>query len=439
MEWLKNIASKAGSNLDYGMVLSEKWLNFMLPQEGFSFGDLWQIGLLLAAVFACAHWFSRKYDSEAKASPLQWLRQNTSFLALWAGVTLVYVVLKPGLGIAVPVFQFFAFLGSIWIIIGLVSSLIRDRFCADSIAGMLYLATAFLTLSQLDIGIRFLKEINFKVGNLEISAWGVMTGIVAFIFTLWISLALARIIETQIQQVPRISASLKVLIVKIVRILFISVASLVALQSMGINLSALTVLSGAIGLGLGFGLQKVVSNFVSGIILLTDNSIKPGDVIEIDGTYGWINNLRARYASVITRDGTEHLIPNEDLITQRVINWSFTSKLVRIRVPIGVAYGADPHQCIQLIKEAASSIDRVLKNPEPACLLKGFGDSSVDLELRFWLADPSNGVANVKSEVLLKVWDTFKAHKIEIPYPQRDLHIRSSEVSSVTFAQPDPE
>ena len=164
-------------------------------------------------------------------------------------------------------------------------------------------------------------------------------------------------------------------------------------------------------------------------MLLIDNSVKPGDVIEIDGTYGWINNLRARYASVITRDGTEHLIPNEDLITQRVINWSFTNKLVRMKVPIGVSYNADPHQCIQLVIAAAQSVERVLNDPAPICHVLGFGDSAVDLELRFWISDPSNGVTNVKSAVLLNVWDAFKDNQIEIPYPQRDLHIRSSEVA----------
>ena len=188
-------------------------------------------------------------------------------------------------------------------------------------------------------------------------------------------------------------------------------------------------LGGAIGLGLGFGLQKVVSNFISGILLLVDNSIKPGDVIEIDGTYGWINNLRARYASVITRDGTEHLIPNEDLITQRVINWTFTNNLVRMKVPIGVSYDSDPHQCLELVIAAAQSVDRVLLEPTPVCHVLGFGDSSIDLELRFWISDPTNGVANVKSQVLLNIWDTFKENNIEIPYPQSDLHIRSSDIA----------
>ncbi|WPJ96563.1 mechanosensitive ion channel [Coraliomargarita algicola] len=302
-----------------------------------------------------------------------------------------------------------------------------------------YLITAIYAMAQLDGLSENLQDFHIEMGTLSVSAWGIVTGLIAFGITMWISLGLTRLLETRIQTVPRLSASLRVLIVKMIRILFIFIATMIALSSMGVNLSSLTVLGGAVGLGLGFGLQKVVSNFVSGIILLLDNSIKPGDVIEIEGTYGWINNLRARYASVITRDGTEHLIPNEDLITQRVINWSFTDELVRMRVPVGVSYNADPHECIALMLEAAKGHERVLEDPKPVCLLKEFGDSSLNLELRFWLSDPANGVGSVKSQVLLKIWDLFKENNIEIPFPQRDLHIRSSDVDLVPRNAPNPD
>ena len=308
----------------------------------------------------------------------------------------------------------------------MATSLLKERFWAQSVAAVAYLITGLFGLNLVDDSIQLLDGMQFNLGSLEISAWKILAGIIAFALTLWIGMAIARIAETQIQLIPRLSATLKVLIAKIVRIVLITVAVITAIGSIGIDLSAFAFLGGAIGIGLGFGLQKVVSNFVSGIILLLDNSIKPGDVIEIEGTYGWINNLRARYASVITRDGTEHLIPNEDLITQRVINWSFTDNLVRVRVKVGVSYGSDPHQCIKLILEAANSVERILKDPAPRCLLDGFGDSSIDLELRIWISDPSNGVGGVRSEVLLKIWDIFKANNIEIPFPQRDVHIRSS-------------
>jgi small-conductance mechanosensitive channel len=160
-------------------------------------------------------------------------------------------------------------------------------------------------------------------------------------------------------------------------------------------------------------------------MLLLDKSVKPGDVISVGESYGWVSSLGARYVSVVTRDGTEYLIPNEDLITHQVVNWSHTSSHVRLKIPIGISYNADVHKARALCLEAAAETPRVLKEPSPVCLLLGFGDSSVELELRIWIQDPKNGVHNVKSDVLLLVWDKFHAHGVEIPFPQRDLHLKT--------------
>ena len=156
-----------------------------------------------------------------------------------------------------------------------------------------------------------------------------------------------------------------------------------------------------------------------------DRSVKPGDVIAIGETYGWINALSARYVSVITRDGIEHLIPNEELISQRVENWSFSNRLVRIRMPIGVSYDTDVNKAIEVAIEAASAVDRVLADPAPACHMVGFGDNAIDMELRIWINDPRNGLTNVKGAVFLGVWEKFAENGIGLPFPQRDLHIKS--------------
>ncbi|MFW6217634.1 MAG: mechanosensitive ion channel family protein, partial [Verrucomicrobiota bacterium] len=314
--------------------------------------------------------------------------------------------------VSLDVLRFFVCLGGAWILIGLVTSLLREKFWAESVAFVAYLLTGFFGLALAEESVRLLDQLRLTVGDFSVSAWEILAGILAFAFTLWISVAISRIIEGRVRKISRLTPSLKVLVSKVLRIIIVVIALIVAMSSMGVDL---------------------------GIFLLLDNSIKPGDVIEIEGTYGWINNLRARYASVITRDGTEHLIPNEDLITERVINWSFTDNLVRQKVPIGVSYKEDPHRCIEIVLEATRSIDRVLSNPGPVCQLTGFGDSSLDLELRFWISDPARGVSNVKSDVLLKVWDAFKENNIEIPYPQRDLHIRTPETITVNKADPDPD
>lgn len=415
------------------------WGDLLLPTGRFVLQDVWQL-LLLGAVVLAVGRLVKPGESALleKTSPRLWLRRNLGFLAVWIVLICTTWTLEK-LGWSHSFFRFFSFLGALWIIIGLLSSLLRERFWARSLALVLFIITGFHAIAYAEGSIEAIQRIEFTVGTLTFSAWGVAAGLLAFAITLWISLGIAHVIEKQVESQRRLSPSLKVLITKVIRILLLIVAATIALSSMGVNLASLTVLGGAIGLGLGFGLQKVVSNFVSGVLLLLDKSIKPGDVIEIDGTYGWINNLRARYASVITRDGTEHLIPNEDLITQRVINWSFTDELVRIRLPVGVSYKADPHECIRLVLEAAKSHERVLKDPAPNCLLTEFGDSSVNLELRFWLGDPSNGIGNVKSRLLLAIWDTFKEHNIEIPFPQRDFHLRSSDVDFVQRKNPNPE
>jgi small-conductance mechanosensitive channel len=423
------------------MEFMQNWGDLLSPKGGFTSDELWQVLVVLVLLLVGSHYYGKKYK-ELKTevfNPKFWVKKNSGFIAQWISVTVIYATLSLTTDVEVSVFRFFTYLGGAWGIIGLTTSLLKERFWAQSVAAVCYLMTGLFGLALVESSINLLDELQFTVGHLTVSAWTILAGMIAFALTLWISLAVARIAETQIQLIPRMSPSLKVLIAKIIRILLITIAGITAIGSIGIDLSAFAFLGGAIGIGLGFGLQKVVSNFVSGIILLMDNSIKPGDVIQIEGTYGWINNLRARYASVITRDGTEHLIPNEDLITQRVINWSFTDNLVRIRAAVGVSYKSDPHQCMQLVLDAAKSVPRVLASPEPTCPLIGFGDSSIDFELRFWIADPSNGVANVKSAVLLKIWDSFKEHNIEIPFPQRDLHIISSEALTVPRDNPDPE
>ncbi len=239
-------------------------------------------------------------------------------------------------------------------------------------------------------------------------------------FTSW----LIRTSESRVTRMEKVSPALQVLTIKVLKVLIAAGAIMFAISSVGVDLSAFAVLGGAIGLGLGFGFQKVVSNLISGVILLGDKSIKPGDVIEVDNTYGWINTLGARYTSVITRDGTEHLIPNEMMITEKVVNWSFSDQKVRVRIPFGVSYTSDIHKAMELALQAAGEDVRILKDPVPAARLTGFGDNSVDFEMRGWIVDPTDGLGNIRSSFYLRIWDLFKENGIEFPYPQRDVHLK---------------
>ena len=194
---------------------------------------------------------------------------------------------------------------------------------------------------------------------------------------------------------------------------------------MQIDLTAFAVFGGALGLAVGFGLQKTVGNLIAGIILLMDRSIKPGDVIVVGDSFGWVNKIGVRAVSVITRDGKEHLIPNENLMTQEVENWSYSNRNVRIRIPVGVSYDCDLKLAQELMMKAASESPRVLKDPKPSVWLDAYGDSSVDHLILAWIGDPEGGVGSVRSDVLNRLWWLFKEHGIEIPFPQRDVHVRS--------------
>jgi small-conductance mechanosensitive channel len=312
----------------------------------------------------------------------------------------------------------------VWMIIPRICAFLREAYWIRAGELALFLLSAIILLPELRMGFAFLDTIRVEAGELRISVAGILQGVVILTFALYVGLGLARLLEERLEQVNGLSPSLRVLIGKIARVLLLVVAGVMAVDAVGIDVTVLKFLGGGLGLGLGFGLQKVVSNLISGFILLADRSIKPGDVIEVDGSYGWINNLRARFVSVITRDGKEHLIPNEDLITQRVINWSFSNSNVRVHLNFGVSYKSDVHKVREVVLACVAEESRILKSPAPVCFITAFGDSSVDFQLRFWLCDPQNGITNVRSAVYFRIWDAFKVNGIEIPFPQRDVHLR---------------
>ena len=278
-------------------------------------------------------------------------------------------------------------------------------------------------LGVVDEAAKILDAAAFSIGDCRISLLLIVQGVVI----IGVLLALARFVtvttSSRVQSNEDISPSMRVLIVKVVQIVFYAIAFYAGVRALGIDLTGLAVLSGAIGVGLGFGLQKVVSNLVSGVIILLDKSIKPGDVISLGDTFGWIQTLGARYASVVTRDGREYLIPNEDLITGQVVNWSHSNDFVRLDIYFGTSYGCDPHTVRKLAIDAAKGVERVLSSRPPVCHIVGFGDSSVDYILRFWITDPTGGLTNIRGNVYLALWDAFKENNISIPFPQREVRL----------------
>lgn len=310
----------------------------------------------------------------------------------------------------------------VWMVIRLAASLIRDPMWARLLTSIAWVVAALNILGLLNPVIALLDGMAITLGDFRLSVMLVLKAAATLGLLLWGAITLSRLAERRIQGMTHLTVSARALFSKMLHIGLLVVAVMVALNAVGIDLTALAVFGGAIGLGLGFGLQKVVSNLVSGIILLLDRSVKPGDVIALGSTYGKVDAIGARYVSVVTRDGIEHLIPNEELITTRVENWSYSDTRIRVRIPIGISYDSDPHAAITIAENAARAVPRVQADPPPRCLLSSFGDNSVNLELRVWINDPEGGVGSVASAVRLALWDAFREHGIAIPYPQRSLH-----------------
>lgn len=269
----------------------------------------------------------------------------------------------------------------------------------------------------------FLDSIAIRFGELRLSALTALKAMVVLGLMIAGARILSRMISARLARNQDISPTTRVLTAKLLQIVLFGLAIVVGLRAAGFDLTGLAVFSGAVGLGLGFGLQKVVSNLVSGVIILLDKSIKPGDVISLGDTFGWIEELGARYVSVVTRDGKEYLIPNEDLVTGQVVNWSHTNDFVRLDLTFGTSYDDDPHKVSAIAIEAVQRVGRVLTHKAPVCWITGFGDSSVDYVLRFWIDDASGGLTNVRGQVYLALWDAFKAHGITIPFPRREVRL----------------
>ncbi|MBH5323257.1 mechanosensitive ion channel [Erythrobacter sp. JGD-13] len=271
-----------------------------------------------------------------------------------------------------------------------------------------------------------------EVGSMRVSLWDVFVVILVIAVVLTIAWMITKGMRGVLKRVTKLDESQRVLAEKIATIIIWVAAFLIGIDLLGIDLTALAVFSGAFGLAIGFGLQKTFGNLISGIILLMDKSIKPGDVISVTdnaGTesFGQIRKIGIRAISVVTRDQTEYLIPNENLMINQVVNWSYSSRDVRVKAPVGVSYGSDIDLVTELLYKAVDDVPRVLKSPKPRVNLMGFGDSSVDFDVRFWIQDPEEGMTNIRSDVYRRIWQLFKENDIEIPFPQRDLNLRTND------------
>ncbi|WP_445491798.1 mechanosensitive ion channel family protein [Rhodopseudomonas sp. RCAM05734] len=310
-----------------------------------------------------------------------------------------------------------------WLIIRLVTSVIRNEFIVRLVAISAWLVAALSIVGQLGPTIDALDSVAIDLGGLRLTPLLLIKLGVLLAVALWLSNLTSNFLEVRIRQSRDLTPSIQVLLVKMVRLALMLLAITMVMSAVGINLSALAIFSGAIGVGIGFGLQKIVANFISGVILLADKSVKPGDLVTIGDSSGRISAMNTRYISVAAGDGREFLIPNEDLITQKVVNWTYTDKNTLVKVNFGTNYDADPRLVCQLAIDIAAASPRATKPKPPNCLLTEFAEAGMKFSLTFWIADP-DGMDAVKSDVMLALWDAFKREGIRVPYPVREIRIR---------------
>ncbi|WP_024509342.1 mechanosensitive ion channel domain-containing protein [Bradyrhizobium sp. ARR65] len=394
-----------------------------------------QLGLVLAGAgiaFAVSALIQSRIDTTSLATrwPLL-LRRTVRVLvgSAWVAVFAALMVLTRNVMVLATwpsrsyLVMIAAKLAFAWLIIRLVASGIHNSFVVRVVSVGAFLVAALSIVGQLDSVIDALDSVAITLGGLRLTPLLLIKLGVLLILALWLTNVVSNFAESRITQSGDLTPSLQVLLVKMIRVGLMIFAVAVAMSAVGINLSALAIFSGAAGVGIGFGLQKIVANFISGIILLVDKSVKPGDLVTIGDNSGRISAMNTRYISVAAGDGREFLIPNEDLITQKVTNWTYTDKNTLVKVNFATNYDADPRLVCKLAIDIAASAPRALKAKPPGCLLTEFTDAGMKFSLTFWIADP-DGMDSVKSEVMLSLWDAFKREGIHVPYPVREIRVR---------------
>lgn len=407
-----------------------------------TFGVAAQLVAIMAALVPAAlfgpklkRFLNAQVVARTPAGTLRTLVQSAAIMALPIALYLSLTIMRLGFGSAGIGTTWIAAalaLMNAWIVVRLVTLVIQSPFWSRL---AFYLAWPLAALDAFDaLGpvIEQMQALAIPLGEdndgnpVKISLLDIIRTLMYFTLLFWASNIISNLAQQQLKQIDELSPSLKALIGKMLNILLPIIALLIALHIVGFNLATLAIFSGAVGLGIGLGLQRLVANFVAGFTLIADKSIKPNDTIEIDGTMGWVTAMQARYVALRTRDGTELLIPNDRFMSEGVINWTRSDKVVRQHVGFGVTYNAkDLRQIQTLAIEAAEKVGRVVSNPPPVCHLTEFGDSSVNFDLCYWIIDPQNGLANVRSDVMLHIWDALQEHDIEIPFPQQDLHVKN--------------
>lgn len=400
----------------------------------------WQVGVVALAVLAA--WFTARllvrafgaggFGDRGAAEVATALARRVIFLVLLGLACLAAAAILRWLGLPYEVGWAIALLAlalaAIRLLIGILKRVLQPGPLLSASEHLItwgaWLLVALYLLGWLEPVAAALDGIRVPLGKQGVSLLEALKAILTLLVFLLAGAWLGSIATRGLMASTNLSIGLRVGIAKFVRLFLLLLAGLLALNAVGIDLAALTVFGGALGIGLGFGLQRIAANFVSGFILVGDRSIRQGDVITIGDRFGIVKELRARYMVVRDRDGVDTLIPNENVISAEVVNWSYSDRAVRLKVPVQISYEDNPRQALALLERAAANHPRVMKDPAPASRIMAFADNGITLELRFWIQDPEDGINNVRSDLHLEIWDLFNEAGITIPYPQRDVHMK---------------
>lgn len=312
-------------------------------------------------------------------------------------------------------------LAAAWLLIRLATSLIRNDTAVRLVSVAAWSVAALSILGLLEQTVAALDSVAFVLGGLRVTPLLIVKVSTLLIVALWLASVAGSFLDSRISNLRDLTPSMQVLISKLTHILLITGAIVFVLAAAGVDLSALAIFSGAVGVGIGFGLQKIVGNFVSGVILLVDKSVKPGDLVTIGDSHGRVSAMNTRYISVSGNDGREYLIPNEKLVTERVVNWTYRDRNTRVDVAFATSYEANPRHICEIAVKIAAETPRVSAIKPPSCSLVEFADQSMKFGLSFWIVDPERGIGNVRGQVMLGLWETFRIEGVKSTYPIRDL------------------
>ncbi len=417
------------SESQIGRLLTDLWEDLREP------GIFWQIGTLALCLLA-AWWLSRMLQWRAPEESSAAVKRGAAAARRVAFPVLATLLLLAGrvalarwhsthvLSVAIPLFGALAGIRfAVYLLrIAFARSEWLDAF-ERSIAMLIWIALALHLTGLLPEMVRWLSEIEFSVGKNSLSLWTLLSAAFWVILTVLVALWVGAAVEARLMRAERLDSSLRAVFGRLAKALLLVAAVLIVLPLIGVDLTVLSVFGGALGVGLGLGLQKIASNYLSGFIILLDRSIRLGDLITADGQHGQVTRITTRYVVVRALTGVEAIIPNDTLVTTTVLNHSYTDKRVRLAVRVQVGYATDLKQAFEIMRAAARAHPRVLKNPEPSALVLDLADSGINLELGFWIEDPEAGSQSVRSDLSVAMLESFRAKGIEIPYPRRDIMV----------------